>query len=89
MSRRAYTALLVLFATIPTVGSVVGQTPVASPAAVMWPIYENTRDGAQAYFDDLHEVSRVRNELELSFVEENAFYLAYFQDSNPPPILEE
>jgi hypothetical protein len=69
-----------------TVGSAMGQTPTASPSP---PNYENTCDGAQAYFDDLHEVSRVRNELDLSMAEENAFYLAYFQNSNPPPILEE
>jgi hypothetical protein len=55
----------------------------------MWPSCENSCDGAQAYFDDLWEVTRAHPELDASVNDAIDFFLAYFQNSNPPPILEE
>jgi hypothetical protein len=68
------------------------QTPMAkaTPAAFAERSYENTCDGAQAYFDDLHEATRAHDELATPmFPDGIEFYLAYYRSSNPPPIVEE
>lgn len=62
---------------------------MATAAAVEERSYENTCDGAQAYFDDLHKATIAFAEHDSSWSENLTFFLEYFRASNPPPILEE
>jgi hypothetical protein len=64
---------------------------MATAAAVEERSYENACDGAQAYFDDLHEATTAFAEHDPgpSWSENLTFFLEYFRASNPPPILEE
>jgi hypothetical protein len=89
MNRRAATALLVLAASMSIIGPAGGQTPVATGLPVEERSYENTCDGAQAYFDDFWERILTYDELDASFSDDMEFYLATYRNSNPPPIVEE
>jgi len=88
MSRRWLLALLLLFTCRATVVSASGQTPAATPDAAGERSYENTCDGAQAWFDDLHDGTDAYVESGTSFSDDIEFFLDYFRNSNPPPILE-
>jgi hypothetical protein len=89
MNRRAATALLVLAASMSIIGPAGGQTPVATGLPVEQRSYENTCDGAQAYFDDLWDATNVYVERDTTLMEDIDYFLAYFRASNPPPIVEE
>ena len=89
MNRCASIAPLVLFALMTTTGSASGQTPMATAVAVEERSYENTCDGAQAYFDDWHEAAAAHEERNTTWSENIEFILEYFRASNPPPIVEE
>ena len=65
-------------------------TVPATPGVVEERSYENTCDGAQAYFDDLWDATDAHVELATPmFPDGIEFYIAYFRSSNPPPIVEE
>lgn len=85
MSRHSLLCLLLLIACSASMGSAAGQTPVATPAAAR--SYENTCDGAQAWFDDLHEATDGDDDPGTPIAEMAVSFLDYFRNSNPPPIL--
>jgi hypothetical protein len=80
------------FAPIEVLAFVARATPATSGSTAVAGgerIYEHTCDGAQAYFDDLWEVTNAYVERDTTFREDFEFFLQYFRASNPPPIVEE
>jgi hypothetical protein len=82
-------AMVLLFSSMIITDSVSAQTPMATAGATEERSYENTCDGAQAYFNDWHEAADVYGADGGTRSEVWKFPLAYFRASNPPPIVEE
>ncbi|MDQ3539255.1 MAG: hypothetical protein M3440_01075 [Chloroflexota bacterium] len=89
MNRLGLIAMILLFVSVTTTNSASRQTPKATAGAVEERSYENTCDGAQAYFDDWHEATDAYFERDRTWSETWEFSLAYYRASNPPPIVGE